>query len=212
MKKMTTQKWLILVLIVDFILCGAFILTKVLNKPESGARQVSEANIHRICELATLDCFYHNVAEWSQDSYNIFGYGEKKVWIEYDGMVRVGIKAGNLKISSPDNEGVVTVTIPDATILDKDLDEHSIYEIDSEKTVLFWTDEVNTENRKEALINAQNDMEASAAKNEMIMGEALERAKKIIERNIVALGEIGGNQYKVKFVDIADEAEALAAQ
>jgi hypothetical protein len=48
-------------------------------------------------------------------------------------------------------------------------------------------------------------MEASAEKNEMILGEARDRAKKIIERNIVALGEAGGKQYTVRFEDISEE-------
>lgn len=207
MKRLTTRQLLILVLVVDIVLCGAFVLTNVLNKPERIERKVSESNIQRICELATLECYYHNVSNWSQDAYGVLaftGYGEKKVWIEYDGMVRVGINAGEIKISDPDKDDVVTVTIPEATILDKDLDESTISEIASDRTVLFFTDPVNTEDRRKALAAAQADMAESASKNEMILGEAQERAKKIIERNILAAGEANDKHYTVKFVSAMD--------
>lgn len=208
MKKLSTRQLLILVLVVDIVLCGVFVLTKVLNRPEPAVQQISESNVRRICELASLECYYHNVSNWNQDAYGILafaGYGEKKIWIEYDGIVRVGINAGKVKISDPDKDNVITVTIPEATVLDKDLDEISIKEIVSDRTVLFFTDTVNTEDKMKALAAAQDDMELSAANNDMILGEAQERAKKIIERNIIALGEAGGKHYKVKFVTASPE-------
>ncbi|QTE74262.1 DUF4230 domain-containing protein [Clostridiales bacterium FE2010] len=204
MKKLSTRQLLIIVLAVDILLGGIFILTSSSKKTSPVKREMSGSNIQRICELATLDCFYHNVSDWSQSAYNFLGYGAKKVWIEYDGIVRVGIKAGKIKISNPDKDDVITVTIPEATILSKDLDENSIYEIDSEASVLGFVDHVNLEDRTKALANAQEDMEACAAKDEMILGEAHERAKKIIERNILTMGQANGKEYKVKFIDTSD--------
>lgn len=205
MKKLSTKQLMILLIVVDIVLCGIFVLTMTSKKAEPAKSQISDSNIQRICELATLDCFYHNVSDWSQSAYNFLGYGAKKVWIEYDGIVRVGIQAGNIKISSPDNDDVITVTVPDAVILDNDLDENSIKEIDSEFSVLgIFADPINTEDRKNALINAQKDMVESASRNQMILGEALERAKKIIERNILALSEGSGNDYKVRFVNASE--------
>ncbi len=112
----------------------------------------------------------------------------------------------------PDKDDVVTVTIPVATILDKDLDESTISKIASDRTVLFFTDQVNTEDRRKALAAAQADMEESASKNEMILEEAQERAKKIIERNILAAGEANGKHYKVKFVNASDAPTAAPAE
>ena len=204
MKKFSNKKLLILLLAVDIVLCGTFALTNMLSKSQKSDRHISESNIQRICELATLDCYYHNVSNWSQDAYGVLaftGYGEKKVWIEYDGMVRLGINAGKIKISEPDNENVITVTMPEATILDIDLDESTISEISSDRTVLFFTDRVNTEDRRKALAAAQDDMKKSASENTTILGEAQERAKKIIERNIIAAGEASGKHYKVKFIN-----------
>ena len=203
MKRLSNWKLSLIIIAVDILLFGALFFTN--NKQtEPFDKQIASTNIQRICELATLDCYYHNVSNWSQPAYNFLGYGEKTVWIEYDGMVRVGINAGKVKISDPDKDGIITVTIPEATILDKDLDENSIKELDREKTVLFFTDWVNAEDRKKALANAQNDMEASVRKNEMILNEARERAKRVVERNIVAIGEAAGKHYTVEFVDVSE--------
>ncbi|MBR6442777.1 MAG: DUF4230 domain-containing protein [Clostridia bacterium] len=213
MKKLSTRQLLIIVLVIDIILCGVFILINFNQKKTTVDRQISESSIQRICELATLDCFYHNVSEWSKSG-NWIGYGAKKLWIEYDGIVRVGIKANKIKISDPDKNDVITVTMPAATILDKDLDENSIYEIDSESPMWGFVpfyESVSTEERREALANAQEDMESSAAKNDMILDEALVRAKKIIEKNIVTIGEAGGKHYKVKFID-ASETQSVPTE
>ena len=58
MKKLSTKQLLALVLVVDMVLCGAFILTNVLGQQQKTDRQISESNIQRICELATLECYY----------------------------------------------------------------------------------------------------------------------------------------------------------
>ena len=210
MKKRDSRLLLVLVLIADIILCGIFVSTKMLKKQNPAIQQLSESSVRRICELASLECYYHNVSNWSQNAHGILafaGYGEKKIWIEYDGIVRVGINAGKVKISEPDKDNVITVTIPEAAVLDKDLDESSIKEID--KTVLFLTEAVNAQDKMKALAAAQNDMEQLAASNDMVLGEAQERAKKIIERNLIALGEAGGRHYKVTFVT-ASETPASA--
>lgn len=209
MKKLSNRTLLIIILAIDIVLCGTFIFTRYVDKKEPSTQQISAASVRRICELATLECYYHNVSEWSNPG-GIFQAG-KKLWLEYDGIIRVGIKA-EVKISEPDESGVITVTIPEAAILEKDLDEDSIYEIDSEAPLwgfLPYWGSVTTEERKEALAQAQVNMEESASHNQMIMSEAKERAKKIIEKNILAIGEASGTQYKVRFVS-ASEAEETA--
>ena len=211
MKGWPTRRILALILAVDVLLLGAFVFVITGNRNVSPDREISESSIRKICELATLECFYHNVSDWSQSAYNFLGYGAKKVWIEYDGFVRAGINAGKVRISRPDRDGVVTVTIPKATILEKDLDETTINEIDSEFTVLgLFTDAVNTEDRRKALAGAQEDMAQTAAKNEIILEEAQNRARMIIERNIVALGEASGKKWTVRFTEEADTLPAPA--
>ena len=213
MKMLTTRKLLVIILIVDIILCGAFILTNNRNNTTPAAQELSESSIRRICKLATLKCYYHNVTEWSNPG-DFFNAG-KKLWMEYDGIVDAGIDGSKVKISDPDQDGVVTVTIPKATILKKDLDEKSIYEINSNSPLWGFVPiygSISTEERKEALAAAQNDMEASATHNETILDEAQERAEKIIKNNIEKIGEAAGKQYTVKFIPISETETSTTEQ
>ncbi len=208
MKNLTSRRWMVLLIIADLVLCGAFVLTGILNKKEAEDRQITKPNIQKICELATLECYYHNVSDWGQDAYGIFGslgYGKKKIWIEYDGIVYIGIRGEQVKVSEPDKDNVITVTIPEATVLGKDLDENTIQEITSDVTVMgLFTDRVNSDDRLKALAGAQEEMVKTANNNGALLNEARELAKVIIERNIVAAGEAGGKHYTVRFVDATE--------
>lgn len=42
-----------------------------------------------ICELATMECYYHNVAKYTEEDAEgiLFWKKDKKFWIEYSGIV-----------------------------------------------------------------------------------------------------------------------------
>ena len=208
MKKYLKPRFIIIALVIyNIVVFGASSIIRNYNDSKTVSNHISKSSIQKICELATLDCFYHNVSEWSKSG-NIIGYGAKKLWIEYDGMVRIGVNANDIKISEPDKANVITVTIPDAIVLDKDLDENSIYEIDSESPLWGFVplyNSVKTADRKTALTTAQNDMEASASNNAMILDEAKERAKMIIEQNIKTATKADETEYTVRFIDAPKE-------
>lgn len=98
----------------------------------SGEKKEADfSGINSVCELATLKCYYHNVAKAETEASGLFkklGIGYKKIWTEYSGIVELGIDVNKVSISKPDDNGVVKVTIPDAEILNVDLDEDSMSE------------------------------------------------------------------------------------
>ena len=52
------------------------------------------SSIKSVCELSTLKCYYHNVATYEKNAHGllkVFGSGYKKIWIEYSGIVNLGI-------------------------------------------------------------------------------------------------------------------------
>ena len=207
------KPWVIIIVLViyNIAMFGGSSIIRDYKDSQTLDAHISKSSIQKIHELATYDCFYHNVFEWSKSG-NIRG-GAKKLWIEYDGRVRVGIKDA-IEISEPDKNNVITVTIPDAVILEMDLDEKSIYEIHSESPLWGFVplyNSVNIEERKAALVEAQNDMEASASNNAMILDEAKERAKMIIEQNIKTAKKAEGTECTVKFVD-APEAQTVSSE
>ena len=78
--------------------------------------------VDKICELSTLRCYYHDVAEYEKQpdglfQYGLFKYGYKKFWIEYDGIVELGIDVDKVQVNQPDENNIVYVYVPDARII-----------------------------------------------------------------------------------------------
>lgn len=160
------------------------------------------SGINAVCELATLKCYYHNVARVETEVTGLWKYGYKKIWIEYSGIVQMGIDVHKVSISKPDEDGVIKITIPDAEILSIDLDEDSMGEplIDHG----FLT-KVTKEEETDALAQAQENMEETARENTAMLAQAKERAKKLLEGYVKNIGEQIGKQYTVEWIDLVEE-------
>ena len=111
------------------------------------------SGITSVCELATLKCYYHNVAKTETKASGIFGKwlktGYKKIWTEYDGIIEYGVDINKVTVSEPSKNGVVTITIPDAQVLSVDVDEDSISTPLTDKGFLT---SISTEEKVETLI------------------------------------------------------------
>ena len=160
--------------------------------------------VKAISELATLRCYYHNVGELRQDAkkWNKFlgkhGYGYKKAWIEYTGIVTYGIDVNKVKIDGPDDNNVVTITIPEAEIQSIDLDEDSMSEPYTESGFLT---KVTTEDKTDLVADEQENMKETAEADENLKNRAEEHAKKILESYVINVGNSLGETYTVKFVE-----------
>lgn len=156
----------------------------------------------RIAELATLECSYHNVAEIYDDGTNIlFGLkvGYKKAWFEYDGTIKLGVDGSKIKISQPDENNCVTITMPKVQVIGlPDTDEESISDIYCD-TGLFA--EIKTVDQSEAYEKAQEEMLKSAQSDESLHDEASERAERLLEEYVENIGKQCGATYTVKFVE-----------
>lgn len=162
---------------------------------------VDFSGIESVCELATLKCYYHNVAKAETEASGLFkwlGTGYKKMWVEYSGIVELGIDVNKVSVSEPDDKGRVEITIPDAEILNIDLDEESMQEPLTE-TGLFT--EITKEEETAALAEAQDDMKKTAQENEALLSQAKERAKNLIEGYVKNVGDQVGKEYSVIWID-----------
>lgn len=146
-----------------------------------------------ICELATLKCFYHNVAEYEAGVDDWVPFNYRKLWLEYGGIVRIGIDASQVSVSPPDANGVVEVTIPRAKILDVDFDEDSIHHL-SERRVFS---KVSSKVELEIFAKAQENMYETAVENQYMLAEGQNRAKQVIEKYILQCGKNIGKEYTV---------------
>lgn len=171
------------------------------DKNQKKEEEADFSAISSVCELATLKCYYHNVAKSETEASGLFkwlGKGYKKIWTEYSGIVELGIDVSKVSVEKPTADGVVKVTIPDAEILSVDLDEDSMGE---PLTDTGFMTEITKEEETEALAEAQNHMEETAKENGNLLNQAKERAKSLIEGYVKNVGEQIGKEYTVEWVE-----------
>ena len=171
------------------------------DKNQKKEEEADFSAISSVCELATLKCYYHNVAKSETEASGLFkwlGKGYKKIWTEYSGIVELGIDVSKVSVEKPTADGVVKVTIPDAEILSVDLDEDSMSE---PLTDTGFMTKITKEEETEALAEAQNHMEETAKENGNLLNQAKERAKSLIEGYVKNVGEQIGKEYTVEWVE-----------
>ena len=175
---------------------GAFSLYFFTDRFKSDDLDLS-SEVHSISELATLECYYHNVARLEDPGQTfLITYGNKKVWFEYNGTVVIGIDFSKVVVEEPDSNGKVVVTLPPAKILDISVDKDSISEPLTE-TGLFAS--VTAEDYTNAYSEAQKNMKESAQADEALLAQGQEHAKAIIENFIRNLGDQIGETYFIEW-------------
>ncbi len=155
-------------------------------------------SVEKICELATLECYYHDVAEFRQEATGLFQIGYKKYWIEYNGIVKYGVDAKNVKVNKPDKNGVVKIFVPEAKVLSVNVDKNSMSDpiVD---TGLFTS--VSIEEKNKAYNQAQETMRTNAENDDMLLSQARNNAKKLIEQYIISVGKQIDKEYSVEWID-----------
>lgn len=175
------------------------------DKNQKKEEEADFSAISSVCELATLKCYYHNVAKSETEASGLFkwlGKGYKKIWTEYSGIVELGIDVSKVSVEKPTADGVVKVTIPDAEILSVDLDEDSMSE---PLTDTGFMTKITKEEETEALAEAQNHMEETAKENGNLLNQAKERAKSLIEGYVKNVGEQIGKEYTVEWAEFLEK-------
>ncbi len=165
--------------------------------------KVDFSGITKICELSTLRCYYHDTAELRKDpealfKFGWFKYGYKKLFMEYTGIIEVGIDVDQVEVNQPDKNNVVYVYVPDARITSVDADEDSMSDPISDTGVFT---KITSEDQNEAFQQAQSDMKEKASADTTILNRAKNNAKKLIEEYIINVGELIGEEYTVEWLD-----------
>lgn len=164
--------------------------------------ELQTSQMQNICELATMDCYYHNVAKYFQEDAESFLWmtKDKKFWIEYSGVVQLGIDAS--KVSFEIDGTDVTITIPEATVLSSKVDSASLNEdsfiVDKDSA------DVTAEDQTEAFAQAQEQLEDNARNDTALLAEAQQRAKSLLEDYVKNIGSEMGVDYTVQWVDLSD--------
>lgn len=159
-----------------------------------------------ICELAVMDCYYHNVAKFKdEDAAGIlFWQKDKHFWIEYSGVVSLGIDASQVALEVDDT--LVTITIPEAKVLRCQVNSNEL----SEDSYIVAKDSarISAEDEVAAFAQAQADLEETAASDTALLSSAQQRAQDLLEEYVQNIGEAVGKNYTIQWVylDSADSA------
>lgn len=197
-----------IIAIIAIIAIGVVSLIRKKPNQEIIHREPEFAQIAEICEMATLKCYYHNVAEYKRDpdaifQYGWFQYGYKKIWLEYSGIVTVGVDASKIRVEKPDSNGVVDIFIPEAKVFDVSADKESI--ADPICDTGYFT-EITVEEKAKAFSEAQKNMREAAEADNTILTEARNNAKELIKQYVERIEDPSSNlKYTVNWIDENNE-------
>ena len=160
----------------------------------------SLSQVRNISDLATVKAYYHNVAKVEkkkgQGLTHLFEV-DRKYWIEYTGVVKIGIKMSSITIDEKDN--VVTINMPRAEILShhcENYNDDSIYKNEDG----FNENKIEDSEINEAIKKADEEMLEKVKNNQSLFNRAEDGAEKLIQNYIEQVGKISGKKYEVKFV------------
>lgn len=196
------KKWI-------FIFIGMiclFFLTSCGNTKKTVSMEPEAVQMKAICELAVMDCYYHNVAKFEdEDAEGILWWRkDKNFWIEYGGIVTLGVDASLVTVDV--NGAEVVITLPKATVLNCTVDSASL----TKESFIVAKDsaEIEAEDELEAFSVAQEYLKKNASEDTVLLDNAQQRVENLLEDYITNIGDAVGKEYSIKWVylDASDES------
>ena len=162
-----------------------------------------------ICELATMDCYYHNVAKYyekdAEKGFLGIGKKDKKFWVEYSGEVTIGLDATLVALQVSGDQ--VTITIPPAKVLGAKVYSDSLttdsYIIDKDSA------DITAEDQTRVFENAQADMLAQASNDRLLLFNAQQRAQMLLEDYVTNIGNAIGVTYQINWIYLDENGKPI---
>lgn len=191
-KKKFLPAMLLFVILLALAGCGAK------EAEQEASPEISISEMRSVCELATLECYYHNTAKLDSEKKVLFWNTSKKLWIEYSGIAKLGVDVSKLDMKVDGT--TVTIVMPDAEILECKVDETSLSEESfySETTGL-GSGKVGAKEQTEAFAEAQAQMQTEVENDETLFIQAKDRAKLLLENYVKNIGDAIGVAYEVRW-------------
>ena len=165
---------------------------------ENKAPEITQ--IRSICTLATLECYYHNVAKsvkTAGEGIAHLGEVDREFWIEYTGIAKVGIDMSKVEMTI--DGSVIEIKIPEAELVGKvDIEESGLNYIFSNDGVN--KNEITLEDETKAINDAQNEMQESIKNNKTLLLNAQSRAQDLIKNYVVQVGKMTGVDYEIIWI------------
>ena len=173
----------------------------------SESMEPKTSQMKAICELAVMDCYYHNVAKFTEEDAEGFllWKKDKNFWIEYSGVVTLGIDASLVKVEVSGSE--VSITIPSASVLNCTVDSSSLTE--DSFIVAKNSAKIQAEDEVYAFEAAQTYLEQAAADDTALLASAQQRAQELLEEYITNIGKAVGQEYTITWIYLDDSSESI---
>lgn len=169
-----------------FLLCLCVVLLSGCSKKVEP--QIS--NVQNICEMASMECYFHDVAK-EETVGSWLGIMDKKCWIEYTGTVKLGVDLEQVDMEVKRDK--VLITIPEIKVLSSNLDKDSVVVIKEDSILASDTFAA------EMLDKAQKNMEEEAMKNDQVLLQAEERVKLMLQKYVNTVSEASGVEYTIEW-------------
>lgn len=183
--------------IVSIVLAAVMCMTCIScgQKEQKTVEEPKVSQVKAICELAVMDCYYHNVAKYfEEDASGIWLWKkDKKFWIEYSGVVRIGIDASQVQMEVKDKQ--VEITMPKARVMNCTVDAATL----NTDSFIVASDsaKVEAEDQTKAFREAQKNMEEEASGDSALLAAAQQRAQNLLEEYVKNVGSVTGTEYTI---------------
>lgn len=183
--------------IVSMVLAAVICMTCIScgQKEQKMVEEPKVSQVKAICELAVMDCYYHNVAKYfEEDASGIWLWKkDKKFWIEYSGVVRIGIDASQVQMEVKDKQ--VEITMPKARVMNCTVDAATL----NTDSFIVASDsaKVEAEDQTKAFREAQKNMEEEASGDSALLAAAQQRAQNLLEEYVKNVGSVTGTEYTI---------------
>ena len=183
------------------------LLTTACGKAEEPALPLpQEEQVKTICQLAVLECEYHNLAKFEQKDASKFLWmiKDKRFWVEYSATAVLGINADQVSMELQGD--VVNITLPKAQVLDCKVNGDSLspdsYIVDKASAPVTAEDEVY------AFQEAQDGLQKTVEADNNMMNLAQKRAEELLRNYVNSLAKATGTEYQVEFHYIEEDETA----
>lgn len=183
------------------------LLTTACGKAEEPALPLpQEEQVKTICQLAVLECEYHNLAKFEQKDASKFLWmiKDKRFWVEYSATAVLGINADQVSMELQGD--VVNITLPKAQVLHCKVNGDSLspdsYIVDKASATVTAEDEVY------AFQEAQDGLQKTVEADNNMMNLAQTRVEDLLRNYVNSLAKATGTEYRVEFHYIEEDETA----
>lgn len=195
------KKIICIVLVIAILL-----VVSACDKKDTVEMQPELTQMKAICELATLECYYHNVAKFKEPVKVMWWEETKHFWVEYEGIVKIGVDTSLITIDISEDD-TVSITIPPAEVFGCSVDSKTL----NDKSFIVDSDspKITADDQTEAFAQAEVNMLKAARSDKALLINAQQRAKDLLTNYVTNIGKCVEKQYKVVWVEVDENGNPL---